>query len=82
MRATGDLTSDCLTMNTNAAPKPPPQASYARLSVMQAADRLGVTPRTIRNYLKRKHHPLPHSKPAGRILIFEDELSAWERGIR
>ena len=56
-------------------------STYTRvLSVNEAADYLRVTPRTIRNYLLRKRNPLPHSKPAGKIWIHEEDLLQWLKG--
>lgn len=52
-----------------------PKKEY--LTIKDAADLLQVTPRTVRNYLIRKHNPIPHSKPCGRILIPAKPLLKW-----
>lgn len=39
--------------------------------------RLGVSRRTIYNFLKRHHNPLPHSRAGGRPRITESDLVAW-----
>lgn len=51
------------------------------LSVKQAAWLLGVTERTVRNYITRRRNPLPHGRPGGRgkILIWKGELEQWAR---
>lgn len=52
-----------------------------RLSVGEVAGLLGVTERTVRNYLARKRNRLPHTRPGGRgkILIWKGEFEQWAK---
>lgn len=52
------------------------------LSIKGVAARLGVTERSVRNYLVQKRNPLPHSKPAGKILIHSKDLDTWTKKRR
>lgn len=65
--------------HTPCAPRPDNTMTYDGfiLSVKQTASRLGVTTRTVRNYLVQKRNPLPHSKPAGKVLIHTLDLDLW-----
>ena len=47
------------------------------LTVKEAAAKLRVSTRTVRNYLVRKRRPLPHSKPQGVIYINSNDLNQW-----
>lgn len=50
-----------------------------RYDVRGVAHRLGTGPRAVYALMKKKHNPLPHSKPAGRLVFWENEISAWEK---
>lgn len=49
------------------------------LSIKQVAIELGVSERTVRNYLIARRNPMPHSKPGGKVLIHYNDLLAWAK---
>jgi excisionase family DNA binding protein len=56
------------------------KAPQIHMSVGEVAAYLKVTPRTVRNYLIRKKDPLPHAKPAGKVLVNKQSLEHWLLG--
>jgi len=46
-------------------------------NISQLTKRLGVSRRTVYNFLKRRHNPLPHSKAGGRPKVTESDIASW-----
>lgn len=47
------------------------------LTTKQVGDLLFVTEDTVIGYIKRKHNPLPASKPGKAYLILRSDLDEW-----
>jgi excisionase family DNA binding protein len=47
------------------------------LSIKEVADYLGVSKRTVHNYMRLKRNPLPYSKPAGKLFFWRKDLEQW-----
>lgn len=57
-------------------------AEDAYLSLRALATYAGVSVRTLRGYLVRVGHPLPHYRTAGKILVKRSEFDSWMRQFR
>lgn len=71
----GHLAVELEPLDETGWPKTMPQESIYRIADL--TKRLGVSRRTIQNYLKKAVNPLPHSKAGGRPRVTESDLSAW-----
>jgi len=47
------------------------------LDLKKLSNRVSLSVRTLRDYLKDSYHPLPHYKLAGKILIFWPDFKEW-----
>ena len=47
------------------------------LDLKNLANRVSLSVRTLRDYLKDSYHPLPHYKLAGKILVFWPDFKDW-----
>lgn len=44
------------------------------IGVVETADRLGVSPRTVYRYLNDRKLPIPYQKIGGRVVMFREDL--------
>jgi len=52
------------------------------LSLAALAKYSGLSIRTLRGYLVHPTHPLPHYRPAGKVLVKRSEFDAWMTSFR
>jgi len=71
----GHLAVELEPVDESGWPKTLPHESIYRIPDLMK--RLGVSRRSIQNYLRRAVNPLPHSKAGGRPRVTESDLSAW-----
>lgn len=50
-----------------------------RYDVDGVCRRLGISRHSVRNLMRRKLNPLPHTKPGGRLIFWEEDVLAWEK---
>jgi excisionase family DNA binding protein len=60
-----------------ALPAPPPQETPVWLTVVQAAEYLGLTSHAVRKLIERGRLPKHQPVPGGRILLRRDEADAY-----
>jgi hypothetical protein len=60
--------------NASGEAKPPEDTLYDKAGV---AARLGVTVRSVENWMKKKRHPLPYLKHCGRPRFRESDVAWW-----
>jgi len=53
------------------------KSSEEYLDLKNLANRVSLSVRTLRDYLKDSYHPLPHYKLAGKILVFWPDFKNW-----